>query len=406
MKYLKRALEEEILRVSKSYPVVLVTGPRQVGKTTMLRKIAEDGRNYVSLDDMFIRQLAKDDPKLFLQRYKAPLIIDEIQYAPELLSYIKIIVDESEERGLYWITGSQMFHLMKNVSESLAGRVAVFNMYGLSNSEISQSKSSAYETEFDTLLKKMVSSSKQSLTDVFERIFRGSMPAVNSMEIDDVEMYYSSYVTTYLERDIRDLTQVGSLTDFLRFIQVCASRTGTLVNYSEIAKEVGITSATAKNWMSLLISSGIVIHLQPYFNNALKRAVKSPKMYFMDTGLCAYLARWTSPEALEVSAMAGEFFETYVISEIVKTYVNSGKKPPLYFYRDSNGKEIDLIIEKNNTLYPIEIKKSSSPKKSAIKNFPVLEKTSSQIGQGNVVCLSDDLLPIDDKNHIVPVWLI
>lgn len=403
--YIKRKLEEVVLRTASAFPVVLVTGPRQVGKTTMLLKIAEKNRQYISLDDPVARDLAQNDPGLFIQRYAPPVLIDEVQYAPELLPHIKMYVDHSRKKGDFWLTGSQMFHLMNNVSESLAGRVGIINMLGLSNSEIYNNDFGEYTTSFDDLLDKVTRTAPRKLTDVFERIHNGSMPALYETP-QSVEMFYSSYLNTYLQRDIRDLNQVGDMSSFLRFLTCCAARTSQMVNYSEIAKDVDISSPTAKKWLSLLVSSGIVALIEPYFNNALKRIIKAPNMYFLDTGLCAYLTRWTNPQALEVSAMAGAFFETLVVSEIIKSYYNAGKRAPIYYYRDTDKKEIDLILENNGILCPIEIKKSSNPKKAAIRNFKVLEKTSLAVGQGNVICLCNDLIPIDKMNSLVPVWLI
>ncbi len=403
--YINRDLEKIVLRTSLAFPVVLITGPRQVGKTTMLEKLAEKERKYVTLDNPIAREIAVNDPALFMQRYAPPVIIDEIQYAPELFPYIKMYVDEHKNKGDFWLTGSQMFHLMKNVSESLAGRVGVINMQGLSTSEINGSKSTPYKTDFKFLFEKIDTSNKQGLKEIYSRIFKGSMPALYETE-QDTEMFYYSYVNTYLQRDIKDLTQVGDELAFLRFMTCCAARTSQMVNYADMAKDVGISPPTAKQWLSILVSSGIATLVEPYFNNALKRIIKSPNLYFLDTGLCAYLTRWTSSETIEVSAMSGAFFETYVVSEIIKSYYNAGKRPPIFYYRDTDNKEIDLIIEQNNILYPIEIKKSGNPKKDAIKHFGVLERTGKEIGTGNVICFCSDVIPIDKNNYFVPVWLI
>jgi predicted AAA+ superfamily ATPase len=403
--YIHRDLEKIVLRASEAFPVVLITGPRQAGKTTLLKKLAENGRKYVTLDNPMVREIAVNDPALFMQRYAPPIIIDEIQYAPELLPYIKMYVDEHKNKGDFWLTGSQMFHLMKNVSESLAGRACIINMLGLSTNEIKGYKGTPYKTDLKILTEKLDVINKQDLKEVYNRIFKGSMPALYETE-QNLETYYSSYVSTYLQRDIKDLTQVGDELAFMRFMTCCAARTSHMVNYADMAKDVGISPPTAKQWLSVLVSSGIITLVEPYFNNALKRIIKSPNMYFLDTGLCAYLTRWSSSETLEVSAMSGAFFETYVVSEIIKSYYNAGKRPPIFYYRDTDNKEIDLIIEQDNILYPIEIKKSGSPKKDAIKHFGVLEKTGKQVGTGSVICLCSDVLPIDKNNYFVPVWLI
>lgn len=384
---------------------MLVTGPRQVGKTTMLERLAEEGRKYVTLDDPMARAIANDDPALFIQRYAPPVIIDEIQYAPGLLPYIKMYVDKHKNKGDFWLTGSQMFHLMKNVSESLAGRVGIINMLGLSHSELTSKLSTPYKTDFTVLCDKLKTAKPQALNEVYHRIFKGSMPALYETE-QDIEQFYSSYVNSYLQRDIKDLTQVGDELAFLRFLTCCGARTSQMVNYTDMAKDVGISPPTAKQWLSLLVSSGIVVLVEPYFNNTLKRIIKSPNLYFLDTGLCAYLTRWTNSASLEVSAMSGAFFETYVVSEIIKSFYNAGKRPPIFYYRDTDNKEIDLIIEQNGTLYPIEIKKSGSPKRDAIRHFSVLERTGLAVGTGNVICLCEDILPIDKNNYFVPVWLL
>lgn len=403
--FVKRALESVILETSKNFPVVLVTGPRQVGKTTLLEKLAENEREYVSLDNPIIRQLAIEEPDLFLQRYTPPVIIDEIQYAPELLPYIKMHVDKYNKSGDFWLTGSQMFHMMNGVSESLAGRVGIITMQGLTNSEINHSPSERYQTDIEYLKKRIKQVNLMNLKETYERIFMGSMPALYKTK-QNIERYYASYVDTYIQRDIRDLTQVGDEMQFLKFLTACAARTSQMVNYSELAKAVGISIPTAKKWLSILVSSGLVVLLEPYYNNALKRIVKTPNMYFMDTGLCAYLTRWTTSESMEVSAMSGAFFETLVVTEIIKSYYNAGLRAPVYYYRDSDQKEIDLIIEKNGVLYPIEIKKSSQPKRDATKHFDVLSKTGLKIGTGNVICMINDLLPVSKDVWAVPMSLI
>jgi predicted AAA+ superfamily ATPase len=403
--YIHRDLEKIVLQANQAFSVVLVTGPRQVGKTTLLKKLAEKSRRYVTLDNPMARDEAKRDPSLFLQRHPPPVLIDEIQYAPELFPYVKMYADTHKNKGDFWMTGSQLFHLMKNVSESLAGRVGIVNMLGLSNAEIHHYTSTPYETNPSALQQRIKNATSLQLKEMYRQIFMGSMPALYETE-QDLEFYFSSYVNTYLQRDVQDLTQVGDLLAFLRFMTSCAARTGQMLNYAAIANDVGISAPTAKKWLSILVTSGIVVLVEPYFNNRLKRIIKSPVMYFVDTGLCAYLSRWSDSETLEVSSMAGAFFETWVVSEIVKSYYNAGKRPPIYYYRDTDNKEIDLIIEQNNTLYPIEIKKSSNPKGDSIKHFKVLEQTGKKIGTGNVICLCDQLYPIDRNNYLVPAWVI
>lgn len=418
---IKRTIEATVRRVSQTFPVLLVTGPRQVGKTTLLEGLIEPGRKKVSLDNITVRALAKEDPELFLQRYAPPVMIDEIQYAPELLPYIKIIVDERKQCGDFWLTGSQMFRMMKNVSETLAGRAGIIPMQGLSNSEIRGIEFPAFDVDVTKLMDRIQKAAPMGFSEVFERIHRGSMPRLYENEAVDSDIYFESYIDTYLSRDIRDLKQVGDLMTFLNFIKVVAARTATNVNYETLAQETGISAPTAKQWLSILAASGLVILIEPYFNNALKRVIKAPRMYFMDTGLCAHLLGWSSGTVLESGAMAGAFFETWVVGEIYKSYLNAGKKPPMYFYRDSNKKEIDVILYKDGILNPIEIKKGTAPK-DAVKNFSVLKPVEAEpseedyfagtahlktkIGSGAVVCMASDMMPIDKKNWYIPAWLI
>ncbi len=405
---IERALKSVIYKTSKFFPVVLITGPRQIGKTTLLEMCKEENRSYVSLDDPFIRELAKSDPALFLQKYESPLIIDEIQYAPELLPYIKIALDTQKKNGAFWLTGSQMFQTMKGVSESLAGRVGIIPMQGLSNSELNKIANEPFLPKLERLKERLLKfddSKKMTVNEVYARIHKGSMPALYASE-QSIERYYASYVDTYIQRDIRALSQVGDELQFQRFLVACAVRTSQMLNYTELANDVGISVPTAKKWLSILISLGVLVLIEPYYNNVLKRMVKAPNLYFMDTGLCAYLNRWTSADALEVSAMSGAFFETFVVSEIIKSYLNAGLRPRLFYYRDCDRKEIDLIIEENGILYPIEIKKTASPKKDADKHFSVLDKTGLKRGIGSIICMCEDFMPLNRETWTIPVWMI
>lgn len=419
--YYERTIEPTIKNISQTFPVLIVTGPRQVGKTTLLSRMAEKERKIVSLDNPTIRAFAKRDPEMFLQRYQPPVLIDEVQYATELFDYIKIYADRHKRPGDFWLTGSQTFHMMKRVTESLAGRAGIVRMAGLSNSEISGDHFPPFRVDIPTLIKRMDDMEPMMIYDVYSRIFKGSMPRLYENEAVNLEQYYESYLETYISRDIKDLTQVADESAFLNFMSVIAARTATNVNYETIAGEVGVSAPTAKQWLSILVSSGLVALIQPYSNNALKRVIKAPRMYFLDTGLCAHLTKWSNPETLERGAMAGQFFETWVVSEIYKSYINAGKQPPLYFYRDSNKNEIDLLIYQDGILTPVEIKKGSAPK-DAVKNFSVLspiEKEPSEenvfsgashlkttIGTGAVICMPADMIPIDDKNWYIPAWLI
>jgi predicted AAA+ superfamily ATPase len=349
-----------------------MTGPRQVGKTTLLTHLADENRKYVTLDDPDVRLMAKNDPALFMQRYTPPLIIDEIQYAPEILPYIKMSVDRNRGNGGFWLTGSQMFHMMKNAGESLAGRVGIVNLHGLSQSEIAGVASVAFDTDTDRLLTRAAEAPKMGLNEVYGRIFTGAMPALYGENPPVLADFYRSYINTYLQRDIRDLTQVADETAFFNFMTVIAARTAKPVRYEEIARELGISAPTAKKWLSVLVSSGVVALVRPYHNNALKRVIKSPLLHFLDTGLCAYLLKWGNAEILERGAMSGAFFESYVFSEIHKSYLNAGLEPPIYYYRDKDQKEIDLLLFQNGALYPIEIKKAASPGAEAVRHFKAL----------------------------------
>lgn len=424
MAYIKRVAEDTIMQASKMFPVLLVTGPRQVGKTTLLQRLTDIQKNegidrkYVTLDNPDARYLAKNDPALFLQRYSPPVLIDEIQYATELLPYIKMNVDRSKKKGDFWITGSQVFRLMNNVSESLAGRVGIVNLLGLSDAEIYGESSEPFQTDPKHLMKRMVIRKPRSLNEIYSRIFKGSMPQLYADNDVDWEMYYRSYTDTYLQRDIRDLAQVADEMQFYNFMTIVAAHTSKPIVYEELANAAGISSPTAKKWLSILVSSHIVALLQPYHNNALKRVVKMPLVHFLDTGLAAYLLKWGNHEALEKGAMSGAFFESYVFSEIYKSFLNAGKEPPIFYYRDKDKKEIDLLLYQNGVLSPIEIKKAASPGKNAVKNFRVLEPVTQgepfdgletlkvEIGTGSVICMANDLLPVDEKNWYVPVWLI
>lgn len=412
--YIKRNIEQTITKLSEQFPVIVITGARQVGKSTMLRMIKDEGMNYVSLDDMDVRNLALSDPKYFLEQYSYPLLIDEIQYAPDLLPYIKMIVDEERlkslknnepTRALFWLTGSQQFNVMKNISESLAGRVGVLSLYSLSLSEITHNASSVFSPNIDELKKKDVTTMLDT-KQIFERIYSGGMPSVVTENVDRND-YFSSYVTTYIERDVRQLLNVGRTIEFYNFLQYIAVRTAQEVNYNSIAGDIGIDSKTAKNWISILEASGIIYLLQPYYSNLSNRIIKSPKLYFMDTGLCSYLAKYPNAETLEVGALGGAIFETFVVSEIIKNLTSHGIDPRmrLYYYRDKEQKKIDLVYVEGDTLYPVEIKKGVSPS-NPDKNFDVLQKYSKDVATGIVLCMSKSLQPINKNCWLVPVEYI
>lgn len=406
--YIKRNIEEAIIQTSKEYPVVMVCGQRQVGKSTMLNHIKENNRRYVSFDDRQAKRLAETDPTLFFETYGYPILIDEFQKVPTILETIKDISDKlgyegKDNNGLFWLTGSQKFEMMKGVSESLAGRVAVFEMSSLSKNELIGKDYGVFNPELSALKKK--ENIKSSVNDIYSLIFKGGMPKINASSINR-DRYYSDYINTYLERDIKELSQVGKLNEFYDFLVYIAARTGQEIKYDEISKQVGISAPTAKSWITILERSGIIFILRPYSSSITNRLVKTPKMYFMDTGLAAYLCRWPNAETLQNGNMDGAFFETYVVSEIVKSYYNSGTPVNnLYYYRDIDQKEIDLLIVTADSIYPIEVKKSKDPSKPD-KNFKVLNKFGLNVKPGLVICMCDEIVPINKNCYLIPVSLI
>ena len=407
MNYIRRSLEKVVIQASREYPVILVTGPRQVGKTTMLQKLMEGtGRSYVSLDDLNERNMAKTDPELFLQIHKPPVLIDEVQYAPELFTYIKVLVDKSRNPGDFWLTGSQIFKLMRGVQETLAGRVAVLSMAPLSQAEISGHDQTPFKVDLESLTARSILRDPADLGQIYERIFRGSMPAIVSGQITGNQMFYSSYIQTYIERDVRSLSDAIDSLKFMRFITAAAARCGQMLNMAEIARDVDINQKQAKAWLSILETLGVIFYLHPYSNNMLKRLVKTPKLYFYDTGLVCYLTRWSNPETLANGAMNGAILENYVVSEIAKTYMGCGLEPFMYYYRDKDAKEIDLILEKDGELNPIEIKRSSNPGTELIKAFSLLDRSTVPRGKGAVVCVKPEVSAINRDNYIVPIWVI
>ena len=412
--YIKRVMEKTIKKMVNEFPVIVISGARQVGKSTMLQMIKEDNMNYVTLDDLDARNLALSDPKYFLEQYSYPLLIDEIQYAPNLLPYIKMIVDDekfkalknnTEVKSLFWLTGSQQFKVMKDVSESLAGRVGVLNLYSLSNSEIKGYERLLFTPKLDEL-KKNENIVHCDSKEIFERIFNGGMPSIATGAIERSN-YFSSYINTYIERDVKQLLNVGKTIEFYNFMQYIAVRTAQELNYSTIAKEIGVDSKTIKNWISILESSGIIYLLQPFSSNLSNRIIKAPKLYFMDTGLCSYLVKYPNPETLEIGALSGAIFETFVVSEIIKNITSHGLDPKmnLYYYRDKDQKEVDLLYIEGDTIYPIEIKKGISPN-NPDKNFAVLNKYSNDIATGIVICMTQKLQPINRNCWVCPVSLL
>lgn len=408
MTYIARHMEQKVLDLSKFFSALLITGPRQAGKTTMLKELAARegiGRGYVSLDDLNTRDMAKNDPKLFLQLHKPPVIIDEVQYAPELFSYIKIHVDEHHMPGAFWLTGSQIYRLMRGVQESLAGRVALLHLSPLSQREITGMPARPFMVDFDTLLAESKTISPVSVPDMYERIWKGCMPGLLSGQ-SERDIFYSSYISTYLERDVRELSGAIDALKFNRFVTAVAARCSQLVNFTALAEDADIDIQTAKSWLNILETLGIVFLLHPYSNNVLKRTIRTPKLYFYDTGLVCYLTRWSSAEVAECGAMSGALLENFTVSELMKSYQNEGLSPYLYFYRDRDAKEIDVLLEGNGKLFPLEIKKTATPDKRIVRTFDVIEKSPLERGTGAVLCMAQEFSAFDRENLIVPVWMI
>lgn len=405
--YINRHMEEVLLSLSNQYPCILVTGPRQVGKTTMIKKVLEKkGKimTYVTLDDLDIRQTAKSDPKLFFQLYKPPIVIDEIQYAPELFPYIKIIVDENQKAGEFILTGSQVYRLMKGISESLAGRIAILKMQGLSQSEMFGRENQPFIPELNILTKR--NNPMLDMLNIYETIYSGLMPAIASGKYKESTKFYSGYVSTYLQKDIRDISEGIDELRFFNFITATACRTAQLLNIAEIARDSQIDQKTANRWLDILEMLGIIYYIYPYSNNLLKRTVKRQKMYFYDTGLVTYLTKWSNAETLMTGAFSGAILETFVMSEIMKSYYNAGKEPYVYYYRDVDMREIDIIIEKDGTLYPAEIKKAVSVNKNVARSFNIIAKSGLKQGTGGIINISSKLSAIDKDTLIIPIGLI
>ncbi len=408
MNYLKRELERKFLKMNDHFKAILVTGARQVGKTTMLKHLAEgSNRTYVSLDNRMARDLAKSDPVLFFQTYQPPVLIDEIQKAPELFEQIKIMCDESEEKGLFWITGSQQYKMMKQVRETLAGRIGILTLYSMSQREKQGIlPDDDLDLSLPMLAKRQQLFPKNNIVNVFNHIWTGGMPDVQNVDSEIRDEYFNSYVETYL---MRDATEIGGITDtvkFSKFLSACAALVSQQVNYSTLAEAADISEPTAKTWLNVLQGLGIVYLLKPYENNELKRLVKMPKLYFCDTALCAFLSMWMSPETLMSGAASGHYYENYVVMEFVKTYAYSKSKANLSYYRDANAKEIDIFIEENDTIHPLEIKKSASPDKRETKKYSVIDKTTLQRGCGGIVCMCEEVIPIDSQNCFIPSNII
>jgi len=403
--YIERHAEKTVQQLSEMFGAVLVAGPRQVGKTTMLDKMTGD-INKVTLDDPIIRAGAEEESGTFFKDNPPPVFVDEIQKAPALFEQIKMLLDRDRKKGQFYMCGSQQFKMMKGVSESLAGRIGLVTLLGLSLREsckVSCDIPFVPTTEYFAVRKQDLTN--VSYNDVWNIIHRGSMPELRENPDFDWQMFYGAYVRTYIDRDVRELSEIGDTVKFTKFMVETAASTAQLLNLASLARDVGISQPTAERWLSILVASNIVYLLQPYSNNIVKRAVKTPKLYFLDTGLAAYLTKWNTPDVLKNGAMAGAFFETFVISEIIKSYYNKGVlELPLYFYRDKDMREIDLIIEDGGTLYPLEMKKHADPSKKDIDAFSVLDKIPEiKRGPGGVICLYDKLITLQGEDKIIPI---
>ena len=408
MAYITRTLEKSIKEISKDYSCLLLIGPRQVGKTTMLEHLMEGtDRQKVTLDDADNRRLAKSDPALFLELHPAPVLIDEVQYAPELFSYIKIQVDNGAAPGAYWLTGSQSFQLMELAQESLAGRAAIVHMSALSQSELyGDGSTEPLSLGIAQLNERKGHLSSCTAPEMYQRIWNGGMPGHRSGKYTDRDVFYSSYIQTYINRDVSDMIPGIDKLLFADFIRAAACRVGQMLNVHDIAQDVGVSDDTARRWLQILEKSEVIFYLRPYSNNLLKRTVKTPKMYFFDTGLAAYLTRYSSPEILMNGAINRAILENYTVAEIRKTWFNSTKECLLHYYRDKDTNEIDMVIEADGELHPMEIKKSTNPGTELVSAFKVLDKGSVPRGAGAILCLKEELSAIDRNTFILPIWMI
>lgn len=408
MQYLPRTLERKFLSMSSVFKAVMVVGARQVGKSTMLKHLAEgEQRTYVSMDDSRIRELAQSDPDLFFQMYRPPILIDEVQKAPELFEKIKILCDESDRKGLFWLSGSQSKKLMKHAGDSLAGRICVLNMYSLSPKEIAEIEpDEPLDLSLDALLRRSRLFPPNNILELYAHIWRGGMPDVLNLDAEQLSEYWNSYIETYLMRDAVDDNGISDTVGFRKFLRACAAFNGQLLNYSDLAASAGVSGVTAKEWVKVLQNMGILFLLEPFSSNELKRMVKTPKLYFCDTGLCAYLSSWTSMETLLYGAASGHYLENHVVGEFLRNRAYGRDRINLNFYRDANQNEIDLVIEENGILHPIEIKKTAAPEKKLVKAFAVLEKQQLPLGSGGIACMAESPFPIDRNNSMIPINIL
>ncbi len=407
MAYIDRAISEVLAQRASASKCLLLTGSRQVGKSTLLKHIFPE-YNRVSFDDRMTRLQAKEEPKLFFLNNPRPLFIDEVQKENSILEDVKMLVDESDERGQFIFSGSQRLELMKGISESLAGRISVMELSGLSLREIHEVGFNKHFVPTEEYLSERETELK-AYDNIWDLIHKGSYPELYDVE-RDWQDFYASYVDTYIERDINELIMADSIT-FLKFLTAVAARTGEILNYANIAGDVGVSEPTVKTWISILERTGIIFLLQPYSASALSRAIKAPKVYFKDTGLACYLTRWLTAEALKNSAVAGNMFETYVVSEILKSYSNEGLdyRFSVFYYRGrdkshAGDNEIDMIIEENGVLYPIEIKMTGNPKAEMGGTNVVLDKIpDKKRGMGVILCLTDKKTYLRENLLALPI---
>lgn len=407
MHYIHRDLEDKIKELAADYSCILIVGPRQVGKTTTFKELMDGDRTVVSLDDLEERKLARTDPALFLQMHDVPMLIDEVQYAPQLFPYIKMAIDNGAPASSFWLTGSQAFRMMELAQESLAGRTAILHMPSLSQHELyGKGKNRPFVVELEALKQRKQNGQSAGLPEMYKRIWEGSMPGYRSGRYKDRNVFYSSYIQTYIDRDVSELIANVDKLVFRDFVRAAACRCAQMLNVHDIAQDVGVSDDTAKRWLQVLEKSDIIFYLRPYSNNLLKRTVKTPKLYFFDTGLVAYLTKYTSPEILENGALNGAILENYVVSEIRKTYQNEGDECLLWYYRDKDSNEIDMVLECDGELHPLEIKRSVSPGSELINAFRILDKGTVPRGKGAVICMKPELSAMNAENYIVPVWMI
>jgi predicted AAA+ superfamily ATPase len=412
--YAIRTLESYFARAATQFSALLLIGARQVGKTTLLKSLDAE-RDFVSLDNPLERVQARKDPELFLRRHPPPVLIDEVQYAPQLLPYIKMAVDAGQtaagapvKAGGYWLTGSQQFQLMTEVSEWLVGRVGILRLLSLSRQEtIGQgAEHQPFLPTAERLSKLERQKGALSLQELYSIIWKGSLPAMALGFIEDKTLFYSSYLDGYLQRDVRRAVAIGDEAAFLSFMKASAARTGQLLNIADLSRDAGVSPVTGKRWLSILVSSGLVYLLEPYGANLIKRMIKAPKLFFMDTGLAAFLTGWASPSLLESGVMSGAILETWIMGELLKSWLHNGRPPSFYYFRDKDQREVDLLIVADGVVYPVEIKKTASPGRDEFRHFASLENLGLPIGPGCVICLADKCLQLDRKSWAVPVGLI